>query len=312
MKWANPEFDDSDWERIRVPSTWEDQGFYGYDGYAWYRTRVYIKSSYKGKSMSLFLGRVDDVDEVYFNGKLIGSSGKFPPDYQTAYYVWRQYVLPEEDINFGDENTIAVRVYDSELGGGIVEGDQGIYEDEDALWLDVDLRGNWKFEIGDNKDWRDPNYNDSDWGKIGVPAYWEAQGYKDYDGFAWYRIQFKIPYWLEKKDLILLLGKIDDIDQTYFNGKLIGSVGKFYDDASRIHFKDEYSKLRYYYIPHDLIHFNGENTIAVRVYDGYKDGGIYEGPIGITTNSKFSTYMRNRGKTKNWFERFLEDVFDDN
>ena len=35
--WASPYFKDNDWEKIKVPAMWEDQGFHGYNGYAWYR-----------------------------------------------------------------------------------------------------------------------------------------------------------------------------------------------------------------------------------------------------------------------------------
>ncbi|CUS93304.1 hypothetical protein [Candidatus Kryptonium thompsonii] len=37
LKWLEPEFDDSDWTKIKVPSTFESQGFEDYDGFVWYR-----------------------------------------------------------------------------------------------------------------------------------------------------------------------------------------------------------------------------------------------------------------------------------
>ena len=39
------------------------------------------------------------------------------------------------------------------------------------LWDEriVNLRGVWKFNIGDNMKWADPNYDDSDWEDIYVP-----------------------------------------------------------------------------------------------------------------------------------------------
>src|SRR6187399_729509 len=36
--WSDPSFNDGSWENISVPSKWEDEGFNGYNGYAWYRT----------------------------------------------------------------------------------------------------------------------------------------------------------------------------------------------------------------------------------------------------------------------------------
>src|SRR5690606_33114607 len=35
--WASENYNDENWETIKVPSSWENEGFHGYDGYAWYR-----------------------------------------------------------------------------------------------------------------------------------------------------------------------------------------------------------------------------------------------------------------------------------
>ena len=66
--WANPDFDDRNWESIRVPAPWESRGFHGYDGYAWYRTSFTLPASTGGDNLYLSLGYIDDVDEVYLNG----------------------------------------------------------------------------------------------------------------------------------------------------------------------------------------------------------------------------------------------------
>src|SRR5512145_1485934 len=83
--WSSPSFDDSKWEKIRVPSAWEDQGFNGYNGYAFYRKKITVPASYKGRMLYLKMGYIDDVDAVYLNGHKIGSTGSFPPNYVTAY-----------------------------------------------------------------------------------------------------------------------------------------------------------------------------------------------------------------------------------
>src|SRR5512133_706533 len=111
--WISPKFNDSGWETIKVPSAWEDQGFNGYNGYAFYRKKISVSSSLKGRMLYLNMGYIDDVDEVYLNGHKIGSSGAFPPHYVTAYNAERIYFMPEEYINFDAMNVIAVKVYDS-------------------------------------------------------------------------------------------------------------------------------------------------------------------------------------------------------
>jgi sialate O-acetylesterase len=300
-QWSLPNYRDKDWEEIKAPSPWEDQGFYGYDGYAWYRKHFFCSNEFKGKSLYLLLGFIDDVDEVYLNGTLIGSSGSFPPEYNTAYNALRKYYVPENLLKFNSDNVIAVRVYDSQIGGGIVSGDIGFYYQSDVLQPDVILEGVWKFSIGDNMQWTDKNFNDKEWNKIFVPGYWETQGYNDYNGFVWYRKKFVLPEYLKNKKLVLMVGKIDDIDQVYVNGRLVGSTGRMRNKASEIHFDQEYSTFRGYYIPDDLL-TSGENVIAVRVYDGYNVGGIYEGPIGLIAQEKYTKFWRSQRKSKSIWE----------
>jgi sialate O-acetylesterase len=93
---------------------------------------------------------------------------------------------------------------------------------------------------------------------------------------------------------VLLLGKIDDIDEAYLNGVLIGSTGEIKENHDEINFSDEYQSLRGYFIPDDLIINDGLNVIAVRVYDGWRDGGIYDGPVGLITQENYTKYWMDR------------------
>lgn len=73
---------------------------------------------------------------------------------------------------------------------------------------------------------------------------------------------------------------------------------------------DAWQRLRTYMIPPGLIHPNADNVIAVRVFDGYNDGGIYEGPIGIVTRSDFAKWQR-REVHSNGFLEWLDRLFRD-
>ena len=128
LAWAHPDFNDQAWEEIEVPGSWENEGFPGYDGYAWYRTQFIIPAEETGNDLYLRLGYIDDVDEVFLNGRLVGSSGGFPPQYQTAYNIFRNYLIPAVLLSFGTENVLAVRVFDEHLEGGIVKGPVGFYK----------------------------------------------------------------------------------------------------------------------------------------------------------------------------------------
>ncbi|MBI5660796.1 MAG: beta galactosidase jelly roll domain-containing protein [Ignavibacterium album] len=290
-EWNQIDYDDSRWEKINVPSSWENQGFHGYDGFAWYRKEFVVDKNLSNENLYLILGFIDDVDQTYLNGKLIGLSGGFPPDYNTAFNSYRKYKIPNDLLKKG-KNVIAVRVFDNELEGGIMSGEPGIYSVLNELNPDLSLEGIWKFKIGDDKIRSEVDYDDNDWDSLFVPAHWEMQGYRDYNGFAWYRKKFFISKDLSKERLILILGKIDDIDQAFINGIQIGSTGlwNFSKVPHDFNSRNEWDQKRIYSIPEKILNFNGENIIAVRVYDGFQDGGIYQGPVGIITQKRFREF----------------------
>jgi len=298
--WISPKFNDSEWETIKVPSPWENQGFNGYNGYAFYRKKITVPSLYKGRMLYLNMGYIDDVDEVYLNGHKIGSTGGFPPDYNTAYNAERIYYVPEQYINFDGSNLIAVKVYDSTQEGGIVSGEIGLYGGKASVNFDVNLQTTWKFQPGDDLRRKESDFDDSGWVEIFVPAKWEDQGYRDYDGYAWYRKSFIFPTNNENGKMVLLMGKIDDIDQVYINGTLVGSTGNFPSrPGAEVYTGQEFDAFRGYYIPDGLLKKNQKNVIAVRVLDTGGVGGIYEGPVGIITQTKYIEYWRKMKKSGN-------------
>jgi hypothetical protein len=308
-KWSEKSFNDSKWEEVFVPSPWEDEGFPGYDGYAWYRKHFTMPSGAENKILYLHLGCVDDVGEVYCNGMLIGISGSFPPDYYSAYNSQIVLPLPQGALNVSGDNVIAVRVYDEQLAGGIVQGKIGLYEPIDYPVPEISFVGMWRFKTGDSEQWKNPEFDDHSWNKLFVPAVWETQGYSYYDGFGWYRLHFKVSAELAEKTLVLLLGKIDDLDETYINGEMIGRTGRIRSDSRRNNLNGEYQLQRVYTIPAGVLKSGADNTIAVRVFDGGGFGGIYQGPVGIVTREQYKKWKKSRP----WRERIKEDsknIFD--
>ena len=278
--YAEPDFDDSDWESIIVPGNWEDRGFPGYDGYAWYRIHIKVPSHLSDKTLYLQLGTIDDVDRVYLNGRFLNGSGGLPPKFHTAWDRKRCYLISNEMLRFEQENVLAIQVYDVEAEGGIRTGDIGIYSKPQHFRLTHMLSGNWQFRSGDNPEWALPEYDDQNWSILAVPGKWEHQGYPNLDGFAWYRKHTVLPESMKGSRWILVLGRIDDVDQIYFNGTRIGQTGEF-PDRTDLFMNTGYNKLRVYSVPSSLIRYGQTNVIAVRVYDIGSDGGIYEGPVGF-------------------------------
>jgi hypothetical protein len=310
MQWASPAYDDSKWDRINVPDKWEDQGYEDYNGYAWYRKEFRPADIPKNVQVILMLGRIDDADAVYLNGKLLARSGDFPPYPETAYDRTRRYVIPDGLLKEDAENVIAVRVYDGQQDGGIVDGPVGLFYDADVEFMNLNLTGKWKIHAGDNKEWKEPGFNDNDWKRIQVPSEWETGPLHNYDGYAWYRVNFRVPANFTGSTLYLSLGKIDDVDDVYLNGKYIGSV---YDiRTNHRHWGDgwEWNVRRVYKISGSWLKPGEINNIAVRVYDGQGAGGIYQGPVGIMSPENYRRFKDKHPDDDSFWYYIFRDFYE--
>jgi sialate O-acetylesterase len=109
---ASTRFDDSSWQVMSLPGLFE-RSIGEFDGAVWFRKTVALPPEFKGKDLVLSLGPIDDMDFVYFNGELVGST-----EVGGYWQVNRNYDIPGKLVNEGP-NTIAVRVLDTQGGGGI-------------------------------------------------------------------------------------------------------------------------------------------------------------------------------------------------
>lgn len=293
-EWANKEYNDSNWDYVYVPKSWENNGFNNYNGFAWYRKNFQIKSSEKGKSFFLVLGKIDDVDEVYLNGHLIGATGVFPPLVRSTYDVMRKYYIPDELIDYYGSNLIAVRIFDDYASGGIYDGPIGIYYDEDNKLLSYNLAGYWDFEPMIKTDNNASDIYGQEEGKIYVPGYWESYGYTLLDASAVYSKSFMIPYNFESEEMMIVLGYIDDVEKVYFNDELIGTTDNLLNYKNRDYPKSHIFSA--YDLPSKLFIKGGSNSIKVKVYDTGGLGGIYEGPIGLISKSNFQRLKKNQSE----------------
>ncbi|HEX4020894.1 MAG TPA: SpoIIE family protein phosphatase [Acidobacteriaceae bacterium] len=107
----------------------------------------------------------------------------------------------------------------------------------------IALNGPWKFHIGDNPQWADPNFDDSQWETVdltpktgsfdptaGFSGYvpgWTAKGHPGYWGYAWYRIRVRVDARPGQKLALAGSANVDDAYQFFTNGVLLGSFGKF-------------------------------------------------------------------------------------
>ena len=132
--YAAPGFDDSAWSDIQVPG--DGTPFASYDGFGWYRLDFTLPANAEGTNLVASLGFLDDVDEAFLNGVRIGGSGTMPPAASSQWFEKRLYPVPADAPNFGGENTLAVRLYDMNGGGGWYGGPVGIFS-KDAVRANV-------------------------------------------------------------------------------------------------------------------------------------------------------------------------------
>lgn len=145
--YALPSYDDSGWEPVAVPGNWQSQGISPPDGIGWYRIHCTVPESFRNIQPAVFLGRIGDADEVFFNGFMIGGEGSIGKQFIEASKIDRLYMIPREQINYGGENLIAVRVLNTYLNGGIF--DRGIHIGEYKDLLIVELQKHKKTLIGE-------------------------------------------------------------------------------------------------------------------------------------------------------------------
>ena len=141
----------------------------------------------------------------------------------------------------------------------------------DPLQLSI-TRGRWLFQKGDDLAWKEPACDDAAWQPVDLPDYWEAHSnYNEDNVYGWFRRRITIPTELRGKDFMLAVGKVDDVDETFFNGHKIGGLGTFPPD-----YASAYLEPRIYRVPREFVNEDGENVVAVRVFDGPYYGGIYD------------------------------------
>jgi len=308
MTWAESNYDDSNWETVYVPRSWESNGYEEYNGFAWYRKLFLLRSPFNQEFLYLNMGKIDDVDEVYINGELVGATGNFPPLVKTAVEIPRVYMIPTDLLHINKKNTIAVRVYDEFKDGGILTGKIGLYVDTDQEKMEIDLRGYWGFESGSQVDKGNLNCITYREGKILVPGFWEALGYNGLDGQAKYTKEFEYPFSQNNSGKCLFLGIIDDLGDVYLNGWKL----KWHQSNRRKKYRSSnHLTYRIYNIPSNLINRGGRNKIEVIVTDNGGPGGIYKGPIGIAsieTANKILLRIKKENKSisQSFFDLFID------
>jgi hypothetical protein len=98
------------------PGKAEVSGERPYYGYAWYRTRVRVPDEWRGNDLELHISWANDWDWTFFNEQLVGKTGPETPNWTETP---RRYSIPKDVVRFGEDNVIAIRVFDAGGEGGL-------------------------------------------------------------------------------------------------------------------------------------------------------------------------------------------------
>lgn len=140
------------------------------------------------------------------------------------------------------------------------------------LWMDQleEIDANKFYENYENliyPEYSHEKHDDSNWNSMKTPS-WLTGDLKNFDGIIWFRKSFELSEVDENAVYSLSLGGMDDEDITFVNGVQVGMTRNW-------------TVPRNYVLPKGLLK-KGKNNIAIRLFDGASNGGIYGGqPIGI-------------------------------
>jgi len=154
------------------------------------------------------------------------------------------------------------------------------------------LDGAWRFHIGDDPRWADPNADDSGWetmdlsapaesrdGDVGLPNYlagWMAHGHPEYHGYAWYRRSVTVPAGNRTWE-ILGPTAVDHAYELYWNGLKLGGSGRLGASPRVVG-----TRPMIFSLPADAAGMHGVLAIRVFMQPGYgggsEGGGIHVAP----------------------------------
>ena len=134
--WTQAGFDDSSWTPTAMPFVFPDD----FDGEYRHRRTVNLTAEQAQSIKTIELGPIDDFDQTYINGQLVGQIDMMTPQFWSTP---RKYSIPAGTLKEG-ENIIAVRTYDSSGAGGF-------FGTKDSFRLgDINIAGIWETLKGKN------------------------------------------------------------------------------------------------------------------------------------------------------------------
>ena len=341
-RYATLDLDDSDWATINIGQAYEDQGYAGYDGWAWYRATFTVAADSVRSVLMAFGGLAAKDAFVYVNGHLVGQH----------YDQWdRPFIFDISDHVVCDgENAVALYLYD-DIGMGGVYGLINVHQPTDEVETDdfATNRGG-RLEMVEWNGW--PVFKDhfTSGKRYSRYAHRPPRIPYAYKKVAEVPVQWKFSLYAEEyqdlQDAILSRADLDDshwaainIGQAWEDQGYVGyDEGAWYrariemdaEEGLPVHlafggvdnnasvyvngtFVGEHHGWNTPFILDisEAVKYKGQNVVAVWVYDGREMGGIY-GTIEViqpTGNENLDRYLANRGGSEKQKRSFWSRFF---
>lgn len=145
------------------------------------------------------------------------------------------------------------------------------------------LEGPWKINLHDSITFAAPEYDDSSWEDFNLPGSmmrYALDRTGTVAGTLWIRKTVTVDAKHPREDIGLILGRIGNADETYFNGVRIGSTGRFPPRELSM-----WNHPRHYEVPKSAIRYGAKNVIAVRIR--YYMINEVRGPLAVTGMEEF-------------------------
>lgn len=165
----------------------------------------------------------------------------------------------------------------------------------------------WKVRLGDDPAWIRPDFDDSQWRTVPLPATWERQGLQDLDGTAWFRGTLQLD---EEARLAaagdrlgLLLGPTSAGSyEVWAGGRRLGRSRGWGSELP-------FAAPEVFRVPRDVLENGTTLRLALRVrrIDWASDRDPTAGPVGDLLTLGFARSLQNR-KQVSWTDSLLLEL----
>lgn len=140
-EWAAADAVEEDWEPFEAPAMWQSQG-HAFNGAVWFRKTVKVPDEWTGRELCLELGKLDDYDICFVNGREVGRTETC----EEPYLIPRVYQIPASLVE-KPQVVVAVRIFDRIGEGGFAGPAESMRITCPGRTGEVRLDGIWKMRV---------------------------------------------------------------------------------------------------------------------------------------------------------------------